>query len=192
MLIEEILNEREFGNIDKATQFGKNVGNKIAGVFSKKAYNKAISGRARSQGLRNANKISDKYTQWVSAKYPDQDVNYLNSSQFKEFMSTSQVLKGQAAAGFPMFDALPSVQTAFKGNEPVNFDDKTKQEIFLTIAMQQQAGQTASTGTAGAGNQVSGASTDPQDLQLITKALSKMNDAQKAALVNMATQDLQQ
>ena len=91
-----------------------------------------------------------------------------------------------------MFDALPSVQTAFKGNEPVNFDDKTKQEIFLTIAMQQQAGQTASTGTAGAGNQVSGASTDPQDLQLITKALSKMNDAQKAALVNMATQDLQQ
>jgi hypothetical protein len=188
MRIDEVITEKEFGLGARIKQGAKNLGNTIAGKVSKTAYNKSIQGKVRAQGLKGANKISDAYLKWTAAKYPDQDQNYLNSGQFKEFMKTSNVLKGQQAAGFPMFAGLPSVQKAFKQNDDVNFDAQTKQEIFLAIAMAQQPGVS----NQAQGTQLGGGTTDPNELSQIQQALTKMTDAQKIALINMASQQVQQ
>jgi len=188
MRIDEVITEKEFGIGARMAQGAKNIGNAIAGKVSKTAYNKSIQGKVRSQGLKGANKISDAYIKWLAAKYPNQDPNYLNSGQFKEFMKTSNVLKGQQAAGFPMFAGLPTVQKAFKQNDDVNFDTQTKQEIFLAISMAQQPGVSNQSQP----NQLGGGTTDPGELSKIQKALNNMTDAQKIALINMASQQVSQ
>ena len=188
MRIDEVISEKEFGMGARIKQGAKNLGNAIAGKVSKTAYNKSIQGKVRSQGLKGANKISDAYVKWTAAKYPNQDPSFLNSGQFKEFMKTSNVLKGQQTAGFPIFAGLPSVQKAFRQNDDINFDAQTKQEIFLAIAMAQQPEAGAQSPTS----QMGGGTTDPGELSKIQKALNNMTDAQKIALINMASQQVQQ
>lgn len=188
MRIDEVITEKEFGFGARMAQGAKNIGNAIASKVSKTAYNKSIQGKVRSQGLKGANKISDAYIKWLAAKYPNQDPDYLNSGQFKEFMKTSNVLKSQQAAGFPMFAGMPTVQKAFKQNDDVNFDAQTKQEIFLAIAMAQQPGVSNQPQF----NQLGGGTTDPGELSKIQKALNNMTDAQKVALINMASQQVNQ
>ena len=188
MLIEEIINEKEFGLYSRGKAAVANFGRSALGAIgSTKMHNKAIKGKVKQVAMVGANKVSDAYTKWLAARYPEQDPNMLNSDQFKEFMKTSNILKGEEAKGFPIFKGLPTVQAAMKKPEPTNFDSNIKSEIFMAIAMAQNLPGGASQGDM---PQVKGASTDPKDLQQIQKALDGMSDAQMAAVVNMASQQL--
>ena len=187
MLIEEIINEKEFGAFSRGKAALGNLGRRALGAMgSTKMYNKAIKGKVQQAAMKGANKVSDAYTRWLAARFPDQDPNFLNSDQFKEFMKTSNILKGEEAKGFPIFKGLPTVQAAMKKTEPTNFDSKIKSEIFMAIAM----AQNIPGGSQGDVPLVKGATTDPKDLQQIQTALDGMSDAQMAAVINMASQQL--
>ena len=87
-----------------------------------------------------------------------------------------------------MCDGMPTVQKAFKQNDDVNFDAQIKQEIILAIAMAQQPGVSNQPQS----NQLGGGTTDPGELSKIQKALNNMTDEQKVALINMASQQVNQ
>lgn len=189
MLIEEIINEKEFGLMSRGKAAVANFGRSALGKMgSTKMHNKALKGKVQQDAMRGANKVSDAFTTWLARKYPDQDPNFLNTEHLKDFMQTSQLLKGQEKAGFPVFKGQPSIQKMFKDENPVQLDPNIKKEIFLQIAM--LSGLPDSGGTAGGQPQVKGATSDPADLQQIQKALDGMSDAQKAAVINMASQQL--
>lgn len=189
MLIEEIINEKEFGILQRGKAAAANLGRSALGAMgSTKMHNKAIAGKAKQVAMKGANKISDAYVKWVSAKYPEQDVNVLNTDQFKEFMKTSNLLKNQQAQGFPMFDGLPAVQKALKEPNPTVLDANSKAEVFMAIAMSQQVpGAQPSRGTSVV-KALPGASTDPKDMQDAQGVLDKLSDAQKALVANMIIQ----
>ena len=190
MLIEEIINEKEFGLLSRGKAAVANFGRSALGKMgSTKMHNKAIKGKVRQVAMAGANKVSDAYTKWLAAKYPEQDPNMLNSEQFKEFMQTSKLLKAQDGKGYPMFNGLPTVQAALKNDTPTNFDSNIKAEIFMAIAMSQQV-PGASTAGGAQPMQVPGASKDPEDMKIVQGALDQMSDAQKALVVNMASQQL--
>ncbi len=191
MLIEEIINEKEFGLYSRGKAAVANMARGALGAMgSTKMHNKAIKGKVKQVAMKGANKVSDAYTKWLAARYPEQDPNMLNSEQFKEFMQTSKLLKGQQAKGFPMFNGLPTVQKALKNNDaPTNFDSNIKAEIFMAIAMSQQV---PGAQTAGGAQpiKVPGASSDPEDMKIVQGALDQMSDAQKALVINMASQQI--
>ena len=189
MLIEEIINEKEFGLISRGKAAVANMARGVAGKLgSTKMHNKAIKGKVRQVAMKGANKVSDAYTKWLAAKYPEQDPNVLNSEQFKEFMKTSNLLKGQQAQGFPMFNGLPAVQKALKEPNPTVLDANTKAEVFMAIAMSQQVPGAQPGGGTSVVKALPGASTDPKDMQDAQGVLDKLSDAQKALVANMIIQ----
>jgi len=189
MLIEEIINEKEFGLLQRGKAAAANLGRSALGAMgSTRMHNKAIKGKVKQTAMKGANKVSDAYTKWTAAKYPDQDPNVLNTDQFKEFMQTSQLLKTQQSKGFPMFNGLPSVQKALKDPNPTILDRETKAEVFMTIAMSQQVPGAQPGGGTSVVKALPGASTDPKDMQDAQGVLDKLSDAQKALVANMIIQ----
>ena len=189
MLIEEIINEKEFGLLSRGKAAAANLGRTALGKMgSTKMHNKAIKGKVRQVAMKGANKVSDAYTKWLAAKYPEQDPNALNTDQFKEFMKTSNLLKGQQAQGFPMFNGLPAVQKALKEPNPTVLDANTKSEVFMAIAMSQQVPGAQPGGGTSVVKALPGASTDPKDMQDAQGVLDKLSDAQKALVANMIIQ----
>lgn len=189
MLIEEIINEKEFGLLQRGAAAAANLGRTALGKMgSTKMHNKAIKGKVQQVAMKGANKVSDAYTKWIAAKYPEQDPNVLNSEQFKEFMKTSNLLKGQQAKGFPMFNGLPAVQKALKEPNPTVLDANTKAEVFMAIAMSQQVPGAQPGGGTSVVKALPGASTDPKDMQDAQGVLDKLSDAQKALVANMIIQ----
>ena len=63
MRIDEVINEREFGVADQLGRGAKNMINKAAGAFSKKAATRAIRGEVQAKAMQGANNISKKYNQ---------------------------------------------------------------------------------------------------------------------------------
>lgn len=189
MRIDEVINEREFGVADQLGRGAKNMLNKAAGTFSKKAATRAIRGEVQGKAMQGANNISKKFNQWLVQKFPNQDPEILNIEVFKQWMGTSAKLKGQTT-NFEFMSGEPQIQNLMKQSSPdnpVNLDGENRQKIFLNLAyfgMQ---------GTPGAGNQNQGQSipagtVQPERQQKINQAVDAINDpSELAALVNAAS-----
>ena len=191
MLIEDIINEKEFGTIQRGAKSMQNFGQKVLGKMgSKTMANKAIRGTQQKQAMVGANKVSDGFVKWQAATFPDADPNTLNVEHFKAFMKTSALLKGDTV-NFNFLAGNPTLQKFIKqssADQPIELNDQQKQEIFLGVANSQMAkGQPSRQQSP-----ITGGSKDPATLQKVEKILTNMDAATLASVVQIGTQKLQQ
>ena len=193
-ILTENLQEKEFGFLGRMKQSGKNLGNTVMGrLGSTKAANRAVAGGVEKQMMLGANKVSDAYTKFAAAKYPDSDPNTLRVSQFKEFMRGSNKLKGEEKRNYEVFAKFPEIRNAFVKEKPNDMNTDTvfkgedKQNIFKAIAGQQIAANMGG-GAPGQPNKVNfgGNPVAPEDSAKIQSALDGMTPDQIKAFMNAA------
>jgi len=139
-----------------------------------------------------ANKVSDAFVKFQAAKFPDADPNTLNIENFKAFMKTSALLKGDVA-NFNFLSSYPQLQKFVKQSKPDNpmtLSNDQKEQLFLGIANTQMSQQ-------GVGNanpddsRMKGGTTDTEVLATMDKNLDVLSKEQLTSIINIAKQKLQ-
>ena len=191
MRIDEVINEVEFGAVDRMKQGAKNVASKIGSKFgSRKAKIANIRGDVKAKGMKAANVIATKYQKWLVQTHPDQPPETLNIEQFKQWMATSPRLKNQTST-FEFLKGNPSLQNLAKQSSPdspVQFDGENKSAIFLNLAYADSQTQPSSNNNT---LDVKGGNLDSTQQQEVNKWVQNAPDDVLAAVIQAASAKLQ-
>ena len=191
MRIDEVINEVEFGAVDRMYQGAKNVASKIGSKLgSRRAKVANIRGDVKAKGMKAANVIATKYQKWLVQNHPDQPPETLNIEQFKQWMATSPRLKNQTST-FEFLKGNPSLQNLAKQSSPdspVQFDGENKSAIFLNLAYaDSQTKPSSNNNTPG----VKGGNLDTKQQQEVNDWVAGAPDDVLAAVIQAATAKLQ-
>jgi len=193
MRIDEVINEVEFGAIDRMKQGAKNVASKIGSKLgSNKAKIANIRGDVKAKGMKAANVIATKYQKWLVQNHPDQPPETLNIEQFKQWMATSPRLKNQTSA-FEFLKGNPSLQNLAKQSSPdspVQFDGENKSAIFLNLAYADSQTPPSSNDNTNTPN-VKGGNLGAEQQQEVNNWVERAPDDVLAAVIQAATAKLQ-
>lgn len=191
MRIDEVINEVEFGAVDRIKQGAKNVASKIGSKLgSRKAKIANIRGDVKAKGMKAANVIATKYQKWLVQNHPEQPPETLNIEQFKQWMATSPRLKNQTST-FEFLKGNPSLQNLAKQStpdSPVQFDGENKSAIFLNLAYADSQTQPSSNNKT---PDVKGGNLDSKQQQEVNDWVASAPDDVLAAVIQAASAKLQ-
>jgi len=193
MRIDEVINEVEFGAVDRMKQGAKNIVSKIGSKLgSNRAKISNIRGDVKAKGMKAANVIATKYQKWLVQNHPDQPPETLNIEQFKQWMATSPRLKNQTST-FDFLKANPQLQNLAKqssSDAPVQFDGENKSAIFLNLAYADAQTQPSSNNNTNIPN-VKGGNLDSNQQQEVNKWVQNAPDDVLAAVIQAGAAKLQ-
>ena len=193
MRIDEVINEVEFGAVDRMKQGAKNIATKIGGKLgSNRAKIANIRGDVKAKGMKGANVIATKYQKWLVQNHPDQSPDTLNIEQFKQWMATSPRLKNQTST-FEFLKGNPSLQNLAKQSSPENpvqFDGENKSAIFLNLAYADSQTQPSSQNNTPTSD-VKGGNLDSKQQQEVNDWVQNAPDDVLAAVIQAASAKLQ-
>jgi hypothetical protein len=193
MRIDEVINEVEFGAVDRMKQGAKNVVSKIGSKLgSNRAKISNIRGDVKAKGMKAANVIATKYQKWLVQNHPDQPPETLNIEQFKQWMATSPRLKNQTST-FDFLKANPQLQNLAKqssSDDPVQLDGENKSAVFLNLAYADAQTQPSSNDNTNIPN-VKGGNLDSNQQQEVNKWVQDAPDDVLAAVIQAGVAKLQ-
>ena len=170
---EVIVNEKPFGALDKMAQFGKNVGNTVAGALGNKGSgNRAIAGKEKAKAMKVADTVNNDFITWKARNMPTADAGVTKVSDILNYLKSQHKITNLVSQGFS------SIAPILKQSQRALSDVELK-KIFLALAYKSMN----KAGEQGAGAPDQGNTEVPGVTPMIQNALDKLDpELQQQAL----------